>query len=780
MLAGFALIISSINILKRKQRALYFVAFFSVASIVFHLTKGIDYEEATISALLLAVLFFARREFRVKSADWDWTSNILRALLSASIVVVYGTIGFWLLETNEFNFNFRFFDAMRATLSIVSLVGDPGLVPQTEYAIWFTRSVYVLTFATVGYAILSLFRPVIYRFRTLPLARQRAARITERNGRSSMDFFKLWRDKTFFFTSDNRGFVAYRVSSGVALALGDPVGEVMEIQKIVREFTEFCREMGWEIAFYQTSADFLEIYRANGFRRLKIGEEAVIDLEAFLIESPKRKHLRKILHKFERRGYRMERFDAPVPDETVNRMREVSDDWLNISGRRERSFSLGQFDAGYMRESTIYAGVDPDGRILAFVNQIRDYVPGEMTFDLMRHRIDAPNGTMDFLFTNIILEAKKAGFQRLSMGMAALSHFLPNSSQSPEERTIGNFLSRVRFLFSYTGLQNFKAKFADIWEPRYLIYRKVYDLPQIGIALLRVSEIDPVSDELIFTDHGGAKKPPQRSWRGWPAAVFLSILALPCAYFLWYELHPRPLPPPGKNALVLRGAQQDIYFFPAVGGERPGTKKILFLPGDGGMGGLADEIPEKMAEAGYDVYALDTKRYLQGFTTESGVLTEPEVIDDLSEIGRWTDPRWGERITLVGWSEGAGLVVLAASAPNRAKLYNGIVILGLSDQAELGWRAADDITYITGGDPDEPTFDVRKYLPQVAPLPLAFVHSTGDQFVSGQTAQSQFELIKEPKRYFSVDADNHAFAGNTEGLFETLGECLDWVGTNAP
>lgn len=42
MLTGFALVFTSINIFKRKQRAFYLAIVLSVLSILFHMTKGLD------------------------------------------------------------------------------------------------------------------------------------------------------------------------------------------------------------------------------------------------------------------------------------------------------------------------------------------------------------------------------------------------------------------------------------------------------------------------------------------------------------------------------------------------------------------------------------------------------------------------------------------------------------------------------------------------------------------------------------------------------------------
>ena len=101
--------------------------------------------------------------------------------------------------------------------------------------------------------------------------------------------------------------------------------------------------------------------------------------------------------------------------------------------------------------------------------------------------------------------------------------------------------------------------------------------------------------------------------------IFYSILIVILAYSM--TTCTRPLPPPGKNAPVIRGQQQDVYFYPAQGGVK-NAQKVLFLPGDGGWEGLALDIAEEMSKVGYDVYGFDTKRYLESFTTDAGTLKE--------------------------------------------------------------------------------------------------------------------------------------------------------------
>lgn len=489
VLIGFTLVVSALNVHKRKRRAFQVVLLASLCSVVFHLTKGLDYEEAAFSAVLLMLLLFSRKNFTVGSGRPDLREAGARLAVGLVVALGYGVAGFWFLDPREFGINFTIADSIRRTLLFLSLVGDPGVIPHTRYAHWFLDSLYLMTATVIGYSVSILFRPVVYRFRTLPQERLRAKEITSRYGRSPQDYFKFWPDKSFFFSRSRNCFIAYRVAEGFAMALGDPVGPEEEMEETVRDFVAYCDSNDWRVAFYQTLPDLLSLYRRLGFRRLKIGDDAIVDLAQFTLKGRSMKGVRNAVTKLERAGVQIRRFDPPISDEVLAGVRAVSDAWLQIPGRRERQFTLGRFDSEYVRSTPLFVALDAGGRFLAFVNVIPSYRRGEATADLMRHGIDIPNGVMDYLFVKLIEHSRESGYERFNLGMAPLAGFQEHEDASPEERAVHFFLQRLNFLFSFVGLRSFKAKFATHWEPRYLVYRNILHLPAIAIALAKVSEL---------------------------------------------------------------------------------------------------------------------------------------------------------------------------------------------------------------------------------------------------------------------------------------------------
>ena len=491
-LIGLALIVLSVGIYERKKRAWGIVLAVSWISTIFHFIRGPNQKVALLSFALFLLLLFTRTLFTVKSGRPDLRSGLMRLMASALIAIGYGTAGFWLLDPRYFGSEFHTGEAIATALRFLSLSGDPRLVPQTQGGRWFLDSLYMITFAAGAYSGLALFPPTLYQFRIARRERMRATEIVEQYARSPLDVFKLWPDKSYFFSPSGRCVIAYRVAKNIAIALGDPVGPEAEIERTVCEFLQMCRENGWGVAFYQTLPDFVPVYRRLGLKKLKIGDDAMVDLQEFSLKS--KRELRSKVHQLEEMGIHMLEYQPPVPDGIIAQLKVVSDQWLEIPGRRERSFTLGHFDPDYLRSTPVLAVVDTAGSMLAFINLI-SVNRNEITGDLMRRRTDVPNGIMDYLFIKLFQYARERGYARVSLGMAPMTGFQEHEQATVVERAIHGLFQKLDFLFSFRGLHHYKAKFATSWEPRYLIYRNIMQLPRIALALRRVSEIRKDKDE---------------------------------------------------------------------------------------------------------------------------------------------------------------------------------------------------------------------------------------------------------------------------------------------
>jgi phosphatidylglycerol lysyltransferase len=519
VLVGFGLAITSLALLRRKRRAWWTATLLAALAIPLHLVHRSDWRGTAAACVLLAVLLATRPMFRVRSEPPNLRAALLTLGQAGVLAFGYGVAGFWFLEGHHFGRSFDIYAAMRQTLLYLTFIGDPNLHPHSHYAHWFLNSLTMTTIAGVLFALFSLYRPVVHRLRIHPRAREQAAALVARHGRTSLDFFKTWPDKSFFFAPDRNAFLAYRVGGRHAIVLGDPVGPDEAIEPLVGEFRTFCAENDWSCAFHQAMPDHLPIYQRLGWHRLKIGDDAIVDVQAFGLEGRERREFRNTISRLERQGVSWSRHEPPLAESLVDELEEVSDEWLQLPGRRERQFTLGVFTRAYVRATPVVVVRDAHGRVIAFANLIPSFAPGEATTDLMRRRIEIPNGAMDYLYVKLLFQLKAAGLKRFNLGMAPMAGFHEKEHASPEEHALHTFFQRLNFLFRFRGLRAYKAKFASSWEPRYLMHQGILELPAIAIALAQVSSLrgGPES-KAAFT--GSRTRRALRVAAGWVVAFF--------------------------------------------------------------------------------------------------------------------------------------------------------------------------------------------------------------------------------------------------------------------
>src|SRR5574341_314361 len=345
-LTGFALLLLSAGLWRRKQVGWILTLAILMVSIPIHLFKGLDYEEATLAALLAGLLIYLRPHFHAHS-DPPSIKQGLQILVSAlAFTLIYGVIGFYLLD-RHFKVHFGFWSAVRQTIVMFTQFYDPGLQPVTGFGRYFADSIYIIGAVTLGYALLMLLRPVLIRQRVANEERSRAWEIVRAHGRTPLARFALLDDKNFFFSSGG-SLISYVVENRVALALGDPIGPSENVSAAAAEFQSLCSSNDWLPAFYQVLPSYVGIYRTAGFDLLTLGQEAIVDLNMFTLEGGSNKTLRNSYNKMVRLGYHYEVIQPPYSARMLRELNLISHEWLSSRAASEMRFSLGWFDESYL------------------------------------------------------------------------------------------------------------------------------------------------------------------------------------------------------------------------------------------------------------------------------------------------------------------------------------------------------------------------------------------------------------------------------------------------
>jgi len=363
-IAGFALILLAAQLLRRKHVAWLLTILALGISFFSHLMKGLDYEEASLSLLLIIWLVLIRHSFHARS-DTPSIQHAIKVFgFALAFTLFYGVLGFFLLD-HHFSINFGFFPAVEQTILMFTQFYDPGLQPITGFGRYFADSIYLVGMITVGYSLLNLMRPVLVRLPATQEQREKAKQLVEKNGQGPLAVFGLLEDKSYFFSSHD-SVISFVQKSHLALCLGDPVGPSADISHAINEFINYCKQNDWEPVFYQIPSETRLIYQGLGFSTLAIGQEAIVNLSGFNLDSPAAKKVRYSYRKVKEAGFRVEMITPPIPLPIMENLRSVSDNWLTMMHGSEKHFSLGWFDENYLNQHPVMVVKSETGSMVAF------------------------------------------------------------------------------------------------------------------------------------------------------------------------------------------------------------------------------------------------------------------------------------------------------------------------------------------------------------------------------------------------------------------------------
>ena len=201
-------------------------------------------------------------------------------------------------------------------------------------------------------------------------------------------------------------------------------------------------------------------------------------LANFGLEGSARADLRQAHRRAERDGASFEVIPAERLDEILPTLRQLSDSWLTSKSTSEKRFSVGAFSPGYLRNFPT-ALVYCEGMPAAFANLWTTGTKEELSVDLMRFGPDAPRGSMDYLFIELMKWGREQGYRWFNLGMAPLAG-LEVHPLAPAWHRVGNFVFRHgEHFYNFDGLRRYKAKFDPVWEAKYLVARGGISLPRV-------------------------------------------------------------------------------------------------------------------------------------------------------------------------------------------------------------------------------------------------------------------------------------------------------------
>lgn len=487
LIAGILLVVTSAYLLRGLKRSWYFALILALISFFGNLVKALDYEEATFALFIIFLLITSRKEYILKTnrkylrLGFSWFFGLLGAVL------LFNFLSFYFIDKRHFGINFTWSESLYYTLHSFLLFQDNGLIPKTGFARDFQLINYFLGIISWLLLIFSVFN-----IRKSGSSEERstdfeeAQNLVEMYGVSPLDFFKISRDKQLYFSNEVEGFIAYSVANHIAFVLEEPVCAEENKEKIIAEFEDFCKNDGFKSAYYRIDEQSLFLFKPLKKKKLFIGQEAIMKVENFKLEGKERKTLRNGLNSLAKKGYTAEILYHPQTEEILDQIQSISDEWLKEFDKEEMVFSQGMFDRVQIENQDLIVIKNEFLKIEAFLNIIPDYAPEECTYDLIRKTVTAPNGSMDAMIVKLVEYAKTKHIAYINLGLTPLGGL--KDPDNTAEEILKFVYNRIGSFKHYQSLRDFKEKYADHWENKYLIYGNDFDLLQIPAALNKITK----------------------------------------------------------------------------------------------------------------------------------------------------------------------------------------------------------------------------------------------------------------------------------------------------
>ena len=481
---GLALIVLARGLWRRRRRAWQVTVALVLVAAILHILKGLDYEEATVS-IALALALIARRNDFEGSGDPATRHEVgLRALVYVVAIFLYGTVALW-INRIEADRTYTLGFALRETATALAGLNPRGSAHLSgPFGEWFPLSVFLLGISGGLWLLASWLAPWRYRCDRKVHEQLLVHKLVDQHGTDTLSPFVLRPDKSYFFSPDERAFLAYKVVAFVAVVSGDPIGDPDAIESLLPAFKRFAHERDWRVAVLGAGERCLPLYGRNGLRALYHGDEGVIDVGSFSLEGRSVRKVRQSVHRLERAGYSAATvFAGDVDGALAAELAEVAAKWRGAQPQRGFTMEFDSlFDVGG-QDALFVIGRDASGAVAGFFHLAVSRAGRALSLSSMPRVRTTPNGFNEWLVAETVSWAREREFERVSLNFSPFAAVLgPDSQLSASQRVQRKVLHQLKGTFQFDNLLAFNRKFFPRWQKRYVVFERFADLPRVGIA----------------------------------------------------------------------------------------------------------------------------------------------------------------------------------------------------------------------------------------------------------------------------------------------------------
>jgi lysyl-tRNA synthetase class 2 len=538
---GLILMLLSRGLRRGKHRAWLIATLLSGLTVVLHLVKGLDVEEALLAGALFLLLLASRSNFTARP-DPRSLGRVLAVVLAGPIAATALGWAWLLLDVDGQSPGTTSGDRLEhAFLGLVGITGPVHFVDPRDG----DRAAIALVVLGAVTLITLLFSALMPADGPHPLSADERTRLRGMLSTwgwvDSLSYFALRGDRSVIFSKSGKAAVTYRVVGTVSLAAGDPVGDPEAWPGAIEEWLAEARGFGWVPAALGVSEQGALAYYRCGLDALELGDEAIVDVADFSLEGRSMRGVRQAVSRCARAGLevqctRVRDLDEPTRATIVYK----ADQWREGEVERGFSMALGRVVDEEDGDSLVVRCIDRDGELRGLLNLVPWGSDG-LSLDLMRRDRNAENGIMEHMVAALWRACPELGVTRFSLNFAVFRGVFARGERlgaGPVLRVWRSILMGLSRFWQIESLYRANAKYQPEWKPRFLCFRSAGDLPRVGTAALRA--------EAFLVAPAWAQRVTQ-----WPGSRWLRRPPAPRARRDQAAAPPRPSPPSARSGRQL-------------------------------------------------------------------------------------------------------------------------------------------------------------------------------------------------------------------------------------
>lgn len=486
--AGVLLMLLASGLRRGKHRAWLLATVLTAFATVAHLLKGLDVEEATLTAAVFALLVSARSRFRALP-DPRSPRRILAAVVLG--VPLATLLGFVWISVDMDDLAPGTTVGARMIQAFLGLAGIPGPVAfadpgeQTRTAVGLA----VLGIALVLLIVLAALQPAAGPHRLDATDFDGVRELLGRWGAvDSLSWFALREDRAVIFSPSRKAAVSYRVVGGVSMAAGDPLGDPRAWSGAISAWLDEATAHGWLPGVLGASERGAEAYHRAGLDALELGDEAVLHAADFTTEGRRMRGVRQAIARCQRAGLsttcaRVRELDEATRAEIVR----SADAWRDGEVERGFSMALGRLADPQDGNAVVVICRDDAGELRGLL-QLVPWGDDGLSLDVMRRERTSENGVIELMVADLMARGPELGVTRVSLNFAVFRNVFARGERlgaGPVLRMWRAILVQASRFWQIESLYRANAKFQPEWVPRFVCFRSAVDLPSVSVAALR-------------------------------------------------------------------------------------------------------------------------------------------------------------------------------------------------------------------------------------------------------------------------------------------------------